>query len=81
MQERTKATYRRLLGEHALEHRVPFLAALLVGVTFSRYVVRAGDLAEMSAERLTVDLTAAIHALLHEGGEVHADGSARHSAG
>jgi hypothetical protein len=81
MQERTKATYRRLLGEHALEHRVPFLAALLVGVTFSRYVVRAGDLAEMSAERLTVDLTASIHALLHEGGEVHADESARHSAG
>lgn len=81
MQERTKATYRRLLGEHALEHRVPFLAALLVGVTFSRYVVRAGDLAEMSAERLTVDLTASIQALLHEGGEVHADGSARHPAG
>ncbi|MCX4590486.1 hypothetical protein OG819_12175 [Streptomyces sp. NBC_01549] len=40
-----------------------------------------GDLAEMSAERLTVDLTASIHALLHEGGEVHADESARHSAG
>jgi hypothetical protein len=35
----------------------------------------------MSAERLTVDLTASIHALLHEGSEVHADGSARHSAG
>ncbi|MGW0757926.1 TetR family transcriptional regulator [Streptomyces sp. NPDC002814] len=65
MQERTNATYRRLLGEHALEHRVPFLAALLVGVTFSRYVIRAGALAEMSAERFTVDLTASIHALLY----------------
>ncbi|MFQ6147111.1 TetR family transcriptional regulator [Streptomyces seoulensis] len=65
MQERTDETYRRLLGEHALEHRVPFLAALLVGVTFSRYVIRAGALAQMSAERFTEDLTAAVQALLH----------------
>ncbi|MGW6796842.1 TetR family transcriptional regulator [Streptomyces chartreusis] len=70
MQERTKATYRQLLGEHALEHRVPFLAALLVGVTFSRYVLRAGALADMSAERLIVDLTASIHALLYGDSEV-----------
>ncbi|MEU6346528.1 TetR family transcriptional regulator [Streptomyces sp. NPDC046977] len=66
MQERTDATYRSLLGEHALEHRVPFLAALLVGVTFSRYVIRAGALAQMSAEHFTEDLTASIHALLLE---------------
>ncbi|MGW3635347.1 TetR family transcriptional regulator [Streptomyces sp. NPDC005122] len=67
MQQRTDETYRRLLGEHALEHRVPFMAALLVGVTFSRYVIRAGSLAEMSAERFTEDLTASIDALFHEG--------------
>ncbi|MFF1605152.1 TetR family transcriptional regulator [Streptomyces mirabilis] len=78
MQERTKATYRRLLGEHALEHRLPFLAALFVGVTFSRYVIRAGDLAEMSVERLTVDLTASIHALLYEGSEAGRPTAAAH---
>ncbi|MFJ8006711.1 TetR/AcrR family transcriptional regulator [Streptomyces fagopyri] len=67
MQQRTDETYRRLLGAHALEHRVPFLAALLVGVTFSRYVIRAGALAEMSTERFTEDLTASVDALLREG--------------
>ncbi|MFF4974356.1 TetR family transcriptional regulator [Streptomyces sp. NPDC001083] len=66
MQQRTDETYRRLLGAHALEHRVPFMAALLVGVTFSRYVIKAGSLAEMSAERFTEDLTVSIDALLHE---------------
>ncbi|WP_055588417.1 TetR/AcrR family transcriptional regulator [Streptacidiphilus griseoplanus] len=64
MEERTNETYRRLLGGHALEHRVPFLAALLVGVTFSRYVIRAGALAGMSAERFTEDLAGSIDALL-----------------
>ncbi|MFG2476296.1 hypothetical protein [Streptomyces fagopyri] len=39
------------------------MAALLVGVTFSRYVSRAGALAEMSAERFTEDLTTATAAL------------------
>ncbi|MEU1498920.1 TetR family transcriptional regulator [Streptomyces sp. NPDC005732] len=66
MQQRTDETYRRLLGAHALEHRVPFMAALLVGVTFSRYVIKAGSLAEMSVERFTEDLTVSIDALLHE---------------
>ncbi|MFI1834431.1 TetR/AcrR family transcriptional regulator [Streptomyces olivaceoviridis] len=65
MQERTDEVYRRLLDEHDLRHRLPFVAALLVGVTFSRYVVRAGALAEMSAEELTADLTASLEALLH----------------
>ncbi|MFF5279865.1 TetR family transcriptional regulator [Streptomyces sp. NPDC000133] len=65
MQERANVIYRQLLSEYALEHRVPFLAALLVGVTFSRYVLRVGALADMSAERLTVDLTASVHALLY----------------
>ncbi|MFF8593848.1 TetR family transcriptional regulator [Streptomyces sp. NPDC015220] len=72
MQERTDETYRRLLGEHALEHRVPFLASLLIGVTFSRYVIRAGALAEMSAERFTDDLTSAVRALLY--GDAATDG-------
>ncbi|WP_046733281.1 TetR/AcrR family transcriptional regulator [Streptomyces humi] len=65
MQERTDAVYRRFLDAYDLEHRLPFVAALLVGVTFSRYVVRAGALAEMSAEQLTADLTASLEAVLH----------------
>lgn len=68
MQARTDETYRRLLGEYALEHRVPFVAALLIGVTFSRYVIRAGALAEMSEEHFTKDLASAIDGLLHEVG-------------
>jgi hypothetical protein len=66
MQERTDEVYRRLLDDHGLRHRLPFVADLLVGVTFSRYVVRAGALAEMSADDLTEDLTASLDALLHE---------------
>ncbi|MFD4788302.1 hypothetical protein ACFWN1_14830 [Streptomyces sp. NPDC058459] len=63
MRERTDETCRRLLGDHALEHRVPFLAALLVGVTSSRYVIVSGALADMTRERFTQDLTASISAL------------------
>jgi hypothetical protein len=65
MQERSDEVYRRLLDEHDMRHRLPFVAALLVGVTFSRYVVQAGALAEMSAEQLIADLTASLEALLH----------------
>ncbi|MEU2226751.1 TetR family transcriptional regulator [Streptomyces sp. NPDC018347] len=67
MQERTTEVYRRLLDDYEVRHRLPFVAALLVGVTFSRYVLRAGALAEMSAERLTEDLTASLEAVLRQG--------------
>lgn len=48
----------------------PFLAALLEGVTFSRYIARAGALAEMNAEHLIKHLADHIHALLYETAEV-----------
>jgi hypothetical protein len=43
---------------------LPFLAALLVGATFNRYIVRAGTLADMSTDTFRTHLAASIRALL-----------------
>lgn len=64
MQEATADVYRQLLGPAALESTVPFLAALLIGVTFSRYIVCRGALAEMSTAQLRKHLETSVRALL-----------------
>ncbi|GGP44829.1 TetR/AcrR family transcriptional regulator [Saccharothrix coeruleofusca] len=46
------------------EERVDLLAAHLIGVTFSRYVVRSEPLATMSPERLTDHLARTLRAIL-----------------
>jgi AcrR family transcriptional regulator len=67
MQESTADVYRDLLGEDALTSVVPFLAALLVGVTFNRYIVRSGALSTMSAAEFRKHLGAAVRAILLSG--------------
>lgn len=64
MEEAAADVYQRLLGPAALESAVPFLAALLIGVTFSRYVVRRGALAQMSSAQLRQHLEDAVRGLL-----------------
>jgi AcrR family transcriptional regulator len=56
--------YREILTGPNAEVYVDLLAALLIGVTFSRHVARSGALAEMTAAELTAYLTAAVQALL-----------------
>lgn len=64
MQNSSAEVYRGLLGDEALEAVVPFIASLLIGVTFSRYIVRAGALAEMDVESLRAHLERSIRSLL-----------------
>lgn len=64
MQEAALQVYRRVLGVERAEAVVPFLGCLLIGVTFSRYVVGSGALAEMEADTLRRYLEAAIRGLL-----------------
>jgi len=47
-----------------LEHRADLLGALLIGVTFSRYILADGKLAAMSPEDLIAYLTTAIRGIL-----------------
>jgi AcrR family transcriptional regulator len=56
--------YREILTGPDAKVYVDLLAALLIGVTFSRHVARSGALAEMTAEELTEYLSAAVRALL-----------------
>ncbi|MEQ7004959.1 TetR family transcriptional regulator [Actinopolymorpha sp. B17G11] len=64
MQRSTSEVYREILGEEATDAVAPFMASLLIGVTFSRYIARAGALAEMSAATLQAHLTTCLRALL-----------------
>lgn len=64
MQESSTAVYGELLGRDVAESVVPLLGAMLIGVTFSRYIVRAGALAEMSTDGLRDSLIRAIRGLL-----------------
>jgi hypothetical protein len=64
MQQSSEEVYRRLLGPHSLVSTVPFLASLLIGVTFTRYVARRGTLADMSVEQCQHYLQAAVQALI-----------------
>ncbi|MGV9855367.1 TetR/AcrR family transcriptional regulator [Streptomyces sp. NPDC003442] len=50
MQEQSARAYRAVLEGPDVDERVDLLGAVLLGVTFSRYVVRAGPLATMSPE-------------------------------
>jgi len=47
-----------------LEHRADMLGALLIGVTFSRYILADGKLAAMSPEALIAYLTMAVRSIL-----------------
>jgi hypothetical protein len=58
------AAYRPALTGPDTEERVELVGALLIGITFSRYVLRGGTLATMPAAQLTDYLTQALTAIL-----------------
>lgn len=49
-----------------LARRADLLGALLIGVTFSRYILGDGELAAMSSDELLAYLTPAVHTILLE---------------
>jgi AcrR family transcriptional regulator len=58
------AAYRMVLDLPDLEQRVDLLGSQLIGVTFSRYVMKDGPLAGMAPEQLTRYLTVVIAGIL-----------------
>jgi AcrR family transcriptional regulator len=64
MHERSTAGYRKAVTGPDPDVRIELLAAQLIGVTFSRYVIRQGPLTELSTEELVQHLTRVIRAIL-----------------
>ena len=64
MRARSLEAYERLLGGPEIAQRVELLGAHLLGVTFSRYVLRTGALAEMPAARLVEHLARTLQVIL-----------------
>ncbi|MBB5134981.1 AcrR family transcriptional regulator [Thermocatellispora tengchongensis] len=67
MRERSTAAYRTLLDGPEAEERVDLLGAHLIGVTFSRYVIKNGPLAEMAPETLVRHLARSLRGILAGG--------------
>jgi AcrR family transcriptional regulator len=63
MQEHSLAVYRDVLPAD-VDARVALLAAQLIGVTFNRYIVKTGALADMPAEQLIAHLTSVLRHIL-----------------
>jgi AcrR family transcriptional regulator len=64
MHERSTAIYRKAMAEPPSEERIELAAAQLIGVTFSRYIIKAGPLAQMPVQQLESYLAQAIRAAL-----------------
>jgi hypothetical protein len=64
MQANSVDLYRDMLPGDDAAARVELLGAQLIGVTFSRYIVRSGRLAEMSPDELCDYLTSVLRAIL-----------------
>ncbi len=64
MTEGAIPTYRSVLTGPDADLRIELLAAHLVGVTFTRYVLRVGPLATLPADELTARLTDTIDHIL-----------------
>ncbi|MFE3739755.1 TetR family transcriptional regulator [Streptomyces sp. NPDC059134] len=64
MQEYSTAAYRTVLEGPDVDARVDLLAAVLLGVTFSRYVVREGALASMEPSVLSAHLAGLLRPLV-----------------
>jgi len=63
--ERSKTVYRKVLGESDdTEARLELMAAQLLGISFMRYVLRVGPLAEMRPPELVERLTATLRNIL-----------------
>ncbi|WP_206060963.1 TetR family transcriptional regulator [Nonomuraea basaltis] len=64
MRQRSIDSYKTLITGPDAEQRIDLLGAHLIGVTFSRYVVKKGPLAEMSPEHLVRQLTRTLRNIL-----------------
>lgn len=64
MREESLDTYRTALDLPDIAQRVDLLGAHLIGVTFSRYVLKDGPLADMPADDLVGYLTASLRGIL-----------------
>ena len=58
------AAYRRVLDGPDLDIKVDLIGALLIGITFSRYVVRQGPLATMQPDALVHYLTNSLREIM-----------------
>jgi len=67
MQARGTELYQDILGHPDGALRLQTLFSLLIGVTFSRYVIGVGPLADMSREALTDHLVSCIEPILASG--------------
>ncbi|MEU6064599.1 TetR family transcriptional regulator [Streptomyces sp. NPDC047082] len=64
MRRSSAAAYRTVLSGPDADERIDLIASQLIGVTFSRYVLRSGPVAEMPPERLVAYLTQTLRCLL-----------------
>jgi AcrR family transcriptional regulator len=64
MHARAAAAYHRVLSGEDLDERIDLIGAQLIGITFSRYVVPIGALADMSPERLRDEMASIIRHIL-----------------
>jgi Tetracyclin repressor-like, C-terminal domain len=64
MQEQSLAAYRSVLTAPDADRRVALAGAYLTGVTFSRYVLREGPLAQMPPQDLIGYMTSNLRAIL-----------------
>lgn len=64
LRETSVDAYRAVLDTPDADERVDLLAAHLIGVTFARYVLKTGPLAEMPPARLVAHLTRTLRTIL-----------------
>jgi AcrR family transcriptional regulator len=64
MHERSVAVYRATMAEPPSGAQIELTAALMIGVTFSRYIMKRGPLAQMPVQPLEHYLAGAIRAIL-----------------
>ncbi|WP_433498258.1 TetR family transcriptional regulator [Sphaerimonospora sp. CA-214678] len=64
MQQRSIESYRTVVTGPDADERIDILGAHLIGVTFSRYVIGVGPLADMSSEHLVRHLTRTLRGIL-----------------
>ena len=64
MQANSVALYQEVLPDGDTAARVELLGALMIGVTFSRYIARVGRLAQMSPDELRESMTSVLRTIL-----------------
>ena len=64
MREHALAVYQTVLDAPDTAQRVDFVGSYLIGITFTRYVLKTGAIAEMTSEDLVIYLTATLRAIL-----------------